>query len=322
MWSEGRMSDVGTVHRTELLTTDFARLLDTTHTKLADNDVSGALESFEMDLDDLRRRTDRDTWWSFCQQALNHPIRNLLHNGPITSRAFSKPRGYAGDAGTMDLLYIREPLSEDISPLGEALYPWEVQLRGARSVRARRSVLAHIIDEVALQVSRPRVLSVACGHLRELEESCAARRGAFEDFIALDQDAQSLAVVDEHYGELGVETVHDTVRSLITGQRGYSGFDLIYSGGLYDYLGQSTAIRLTRKLFDMLRPGGRLVVANFAPNLRSIGYMEALTDWRLIYRSEPEMQQLTAEIVPERIARTRLFRDIHEYLVFLKLVRQ
>ncbi len=46
-------------------------------------------------------------------------------------------------------------------------------------------------------------------------------------------------------------------------------YDLIYSTGLYDYLAvypmnpMRGATGLTRKLFDMLKPGGRAVFGNF-----------------------------------------------------------
>jgi hypothetical protein len=36
----------------------------------------------------------------------------------------------------------------------------------------------------------------------------------------------------------------------------------------------------------MLKPGGRLLVANFLHDLPNVGYMESFMGWPLIYRSD------------------------------------
>ena len=44
------------------------------------------------------------------------------------------------------------------------------------------------------------------------------------------------------------------------------GYDLIYCSGLYDYLNPQVCRALNTYLYDLLLPGGLLVVGNFAPN--------------------------------------------------------
>lgn len=94
----------------------------------------------------------------------------------------------------------------------------------------------------------------------------------------------------------------------------------MYASGLYDYLSQPMAVRLTRVMFEMLRSGGTLLVANFVPH-RSIGYMESFMQWQLIYRSVAEVEAFSAEIEPSQIAQSRTFFDEHQNIVFLELVR-
>ncbi len=63
------------------------------------------------------------------------------------------------------------------------------------------------------------------------------------------------------------------------------------------------ATGLTRKLFDMLKPGGRLVVGNFLKpgreNMHCIHHqfmMEAYSDWKLIYRTLDEVNGFASTI--------------------------
>ena len=74
-----------------------------------------------------------------------------------------------------------------------------------------------------------------------------------------------------------------------------------------------------RVMFEMLRSGGKLLVANFVPH-KSIGYMESFMQWQLIYRSVAEVEAFANEIEPSQIASQRTFFDEHSNIVFLELV--
>ena len=99
------------------------------------------------------------------------------------------------------------------------------------------------------------------------------------------------------------------------------GFDLVYSAGLYDYLNDETARTVTAAMFRSLRPGGRLLVANFAPELRDIGYMEAIMDWRLIYRDEAALATLASGIPSACIAAQSITRDRLGNVVYMTVDR-
>ena len=57
------------------------------------------------------------------------------------------------------------------------------------------------------------------------------------------------------YTRLGISAVAGSVRDMLTGRAQPGTFDFVYAAGLYDYLGAAAATALTRKLFDMTRPG-------------------------------------------------------------------
>jgi len=296
-------------------------LLDETREMLAAGDVSVA-DEFATHLERIRRALSPDEWDQFIKHRVaSHPIRALFHEDPFTWRAFAKPRGYAGDAELLDLIYADAPPAGPLTPLGTRLYDWSVAGTACRSVRARRDILAALIDRVANDRPDPRILSVACGHLREAQRSAAVCAGAVREIIALDQDPLSLALVEREQAHRKVTPVRGSVRHLLGGAKSLGHFDLVYAAGLYDYLAVPTARALTRSLFATLRPGGTLVVANFAPSLTDIGYMEAIMDWRLIYRDERDVEDFAAEIPAETIASKELFRDEPGNVVYLMLRR-
>jgi extracellular factor (EF) 3-hydroxypalmitic acid methyl ester biosynthesis protein len=179
-----------------------------------------------------------------------------------------------------------------------------------------------MIDQIADEIHRPHILSVAAGHLREALLASAVKRRRLGRYIAVDSDQESLAEVQHSYGRFGVEAAVGTVRQLLTGRLNLGTFDFIYSTGLFDYLPLTAAQRLTWALFHMLRPGGRLLVANFLPGILDVGYMETYMDWKLIYRSRGDMVQLADEIPEQAIRDLRIFAEDNQNIIFLQVSRR
>jgi extracellular factor (EF) 3-hydroxypalmitic acid methyl ester biosynthesis protein len=297
--------------------------LDATYRQLTHGgDVQAGMLTLHHGLFHLRRQWSRKEWRRFCLEiARVHPLRELLHQCPFTRHGYERPRGYAGDAALIDYLYAdRLDGAHQVQP-GAHIYRFMYQQPSPRSVRERRMLLAREIDTVASQVHQPRLLSVACGHLREAELSHAVKEHRVGEFIAFDQDPMSLAEVARQHPETAIRPVCGSVRALLMGRTVFGHLDLAYSAGLYDYLSDNTARRLTLLLFDMLNPGGRLLVANFA-TCPEAGYLEAFMDWWLIYRDEDQMQALTLDIDPRQLASWRMFRDSEKNVIYLELTRR
>lgn len=298
-------------------------LLDQTGAHLSNGAFNTGMTSLALGLQHLRTGLAPERWEQFIQtQVLPHPITRLIHQSPFTGRAFNKPRGYPGDAVILDFIYGQLPVTQEEYGIGADLYhQWEYETPSCRSVRARRDLLAKRVDELAAQVNSPRILSVACGHLREAQLSQAVKERRVGEYVGLDQDEDSLAVVHAEQQAHAVKAVKGSVRSLLTGRHDFSEFDLVYSAGLYDYLAEPVAIRLTQTLFRLLRAGGKLLIANFAPELRDIGYLEAFMDWRLIYRSEAEVERFAGAIPSNQISEMKCFREENGNIVFLEIAR-
>ena len=258
----------------------------------------------------------------FC---LVHPIRQLLHQDPFTCRAFTKPQGYIGDPGLLDFIYSVEDgrgPPAGTTPLGRLLFSVTTNSHVCQAVRARRRIVADAIEQLAAGDARPSILSVASSHLREADLCNALPQHRIGRWVALDSDTDSLQEVDQCYGQHGIETLAGTVRQLLGGHLELGTFDLIYSVALYDYLQHAIAKRLIERLFTMLRPGGRLLVANLSPEVSERGYMESYMNWHLIYRTHAEMLDLAANLDPEEIEDIRLLTEATDKMMFLRILRK
>lgn len=292
--------------------------LDDIHEGLLRGEFTYNIDALAVQLNALRRETDPKLWRSdLIFRIREHPLGALLQECPYTNRALQKPRGYAGDAVMLDYLYERIP-PEGTSATGAAIFNETTGNRNGLSVLFRRNHLAQLIDEVAQTHPQPHILSVACGHLREIEHSKAFAAGQLGSVTALDQDPHSLETV-RRLAEQGVHAVQASVNTLVTTHE-HGPFDLIYSAGLYDYLPDDFARILTRRLFDRLKPGGTLLYANFVPENYGRGYMEAFMDWHLIVRT-PEETLALSDPLEAKLASRRAYMDPYENVAYVVITK-
>jgi hypothetical protein len=140
--------------------------------------------------------------------------------------------------------------------------------------------------------------------------------------VLIDQDRRALehchrklgeVLVEQHQSRLPVqvECLQLSVRQLLDPHDPHEAdpvaslvgsAHLIYATGLYDYLSQAAAERLTARLYSLLHPSGRLVIGNFkvAPGSTWIG--DFVLAWQLIYRTPEEMLALARRLAPEPAA--------------------
>lgn len=249
--------------------------------------------------------------------ARGHPVFELCHLDPYTERAYRKPRGYAGDAVMLDYVYSGRPPS-GTHPAGQGIFCCTTRGPMGLSVLYRRSLLSAYVNDIAARNPAARILSVASGHCRELEGTLVTSKTFQGELVAFDQDPASCDKVRRVYTK-GVKVVEGNVKHLAGGQIALGDFDLIYSAGLYDYLPDVFAQRLTQTLKGMLRPGGRLVIGNFASGSHGRGYLDLLMDWHLAYRNTAELLQVLGDTTSFR---ARTFSDPHDNVLYAELAAQ
>lgn len=239
---------------------------------------------------------------------LRKHVWDIIRSSEFLLRTNLKPRGYAGDSEMMRLLYEDDFRGPTI--FSRFVHRHPVRTAAAQAVRNRVGLLATRLQAMSDEHPgrRIRVMSVACGPAWELQQLVKSPEDVRRfDFTLLDQDpealAQAQAVVNgldaTHGGGMQVRFVRESVRTMLRTAglaEKWGRFTFLYTMGLFDYLTTPVATAVLRRLYDLLEPGGELVVGNFHVGCRTRKYLEYWMDWVLLYRTEADMLALTADL--------------------------
>ena len=218
-------------------------------------------------------------------------------------RWIAKPRGYAGDFYTIDLMYDDRP--DGVGRLGRLIDRWALDLSVVRAVRNRRGLLADAIRDVATRAARTAgepvlVTSLASGPAREILDVLTAPDAPPIHATCVDVDDEAIAFATERARERRVSDhitfARDNVIRLARG-RGRTSIPpqhLIYSVGLIDYLEDEHVVALLDWIHDRLRPGGTAIVGNMDVANPDRAFMDHILEWRLIHRRADDLRALFA----------------------------
>jgi SAM-dependent methyltransferase len=189
-------------------------------------------------------------------------------------------------------------------PLGRAFDRYFHRQAAAEAVRARTEQVGAALAEHRLaSASAPyRVVSVGAGPALDIRQALALlpaeRRPALE-MTLLDLDPAALRFARRQLApwcapeqvicrrENLYRLAHPAKAAALPEE-----CDFLICSGLFDYLPDAPAQELLRLFWRRLRPGGRLLVGNFAPHCPTRAYMEWGGNWYLIYRSAEQLDQL------------------------------
>lgn len=253
--------------------------------------------------------SDPDRWMVARRALHRHRLHSVLMEDPYTARAAFKPRGYAGDAELIDLIYDRTP-PQGSSSRAVSMFTSSIAFPVAEAVRQRRDYAEQRLSTAWTEGKQ--ICALACGHLREADALIGRAVG---NIVAVDQDALSLEVVRANHGGTIRTEQANVIHFLRSAAKSGERFDLIYTLGLTDYFDARAMSLLHRLMKACLAPGGEIMLANFLPGHLAIGWMDAVMDWHLIYRDEADLQRHAAEI--GMTAHT--FRDVTDSIVFCEM---
>jgi len=259
---------------------------------------------------------------------------NVIACSPIMVRTNVKPRGYAGDYEMMKMIYDNGYQGDSL--FGMVMHKHPIEHPAAQAVRTRRKLIAKSFHDIEKanhweKQNKLSILSVACGPAYELQDILSASENHSKyHFNLLDQDPSALEaarnlieMLEIKSGtKLDVTYLNESVRTMLTSTEitdKWGKFNFIYSMGLFDYLTPPAARVVIRKLFQLLAPGGEMIIGNFHVSNPSKIYMEYWLDWVLYYRTEEEFKGLLSS---EPNAETSVFFENTGSQMFLHVKKQ
>lgn len=229
-------------------------------------------------------------------------VGELMLQSAYASRAYFKPRGYAGDFEMMNHVYHREARGKTL--FGKCLQRYFVDEPAGKAVRNREVYLRRKLIECLgkFKNEKIKILSVASGPAMEIQNLVQSKDFDFSrvEFHLLDQDLEALKFAQrkielaarESNAKLNLKLHNKSIKNVIADGLMEKDFHLIYSAGLFDYFTDPVAMFAGRQLAEGLLSGGQLIIGNFSMNNPNQFAMNLIMDWNLIYRSPEQMEKL------------------------------
>ncbi|WDP92024.1 MAG: cyclic nucleotide-binding domain-containing protein [Desulfobacter sp.] len=247
----------------------------------------------------MEQSPNADTVWSYIfKEVFPYFMRSRY-----LERAYFKPKGYAGDCNMIEMIYANKANGD--GKIGLLIDQWCLESASCRAVRGRRRLLGRYLktfcDEKQMQGEPIRIMPLACGPSRELcdfLDQCEYRTKI--EVLCVDIDPEALEMSAKNLDTVGrdcdIRFMNENLIKWAIGStdQDFGKKDIIYSAGLLDYLDDGLFSSFVTRCHQQLRPGGRLIVGNFAAGPDRI-FMDHIIDWKLICRDKSDFHRLFAE---------------------------
>lgn len=290
------------------LTASDLSLLESLEKRLGTEVSVGLLADLERELLRLRAETNRREWQQFCAHFSERPVFQILGLADLREQRLDRLMAAGFPARQTALPSPRHVVSA-----------WEYSLPMSRGLRARKVHMASEIAELIRSSVKPRILALGGGRLSEADEALKSGHLHGLQLVALGLQPEEGEYLRKHYAvncqrkqlqieEGGWESLQDV-----------GDFELIYAPSLMDSTDDCQAAMWLEKAVECLRPGGRLLTANFRPGSREAGWIEACWNWHLHYRSEGELVELVVKLKCPAMRGHALFQDETGISTFLEI---
>jgi 2-polyprenyl-3-methyl-5-hydroxy-6-metoxy-1,4-benzoquinol methylase len=245
-----------------------------------------------------------------CRSFFETHALPLLTESPILQHACRKPYGYPGDYEIIEMVH--QNGYRGSSWYAKLLNHYVFSIPIADAVRRRTNYLTRRITEVVERTDGRHIdlFSVACGPAIEYRQIIEKNSGLLDgtSITLLDQEKDALEFAERRLGRIiekqacgvHIHYLHNTVEDFLQNHLGgeqRSGFDFIYSFGLFDYFDRVTSRLVIKCLLALLKPSGKLLIANVsAEGHRHRYFMDVCLDWPLIYRDPNDLEGLVKDI--------------------------
>jgi hypothetical protein len=236
-------------------------------------------------------------------------------------RSFEKPRGYAGDFEIIDRIYRNEPTGKGI---GFAIDKYYLENKGCKAMRSRKKFCVNLIIKLVKEIFNKNqqlisIFNLGGGPGRDILEILEQLNYSVPVNIKmLDQDEEALKysknILKKFLNYLNFKNVN--LLRIVAGERynvdRYGQHDIILCIGLYDYLDEEAAVKLTRSIYPMLKKSGKIIISNWDISNPSQTEMEWICDWYVYYRTKGSMLRIFKKAqIPSR--NIKLMKDPSGY---------
>ena len=264
----------------------------------------------------LKNLSKEDT--HLCTNFIRQQLTPYVYGAPFASRAFYKPRGYAGDFEMMNHLYRNELIGKTL--FDQCMHKYFIDEPAGNAVKNRGEYLHKKIQQLVQskpQTEKIKIISIASGPAMEQQlflKNNQELYGRKIEFTCIDQDEESLKHAQKQL--LSLERQRNSgfkfsfsnlaIKNIIAHGLPEKDYDLIYSAGLFDYFTDPVAQIAAQQMMNGLKSGGQVIIGNFSKTNPCVPFMEYILDWLLIYRSEEDLMQLFKGLGKTRIEQEQL----------------
>jgi len=175
-----------------------------------------------------------------------------------------------------------------------------LRIRNAQAVRNRLKLVKKELREEVNHFSHggdeARLLSIACGSAQGVIEVMSEfkQKGASMKAIFLDRDPSAIEYSKRMAQKAGIINqitfVNRSVRDLEEAVNKFKP-NIIEMVGFLEYRPKEKAIKLIKKIHQLLAPGGVALISNIRPNLES-WFLSQVLNWPMIYRSPRKLSEV------------------------------
>jgi len=227
--------------------------------------------------------------WHVAMDILKQYAPGLVSEETMQGFMIQKPHGYAGDFEIIERLYNRYTSSD------EAYKAWDEYMHylpAAKAVCNRKDYFKTLMKDTVRHHDTVNVLNVASGPARDLYEFLIENPTYDIQVDCVDQDKNAIDFASKRC-ELFSERVHFHQANALKFKTDKK-YDLVWSAGLFDYFDDTVFVKALYQLMVQVKPGGELVIGNFADGNPSKPYMEVVS-WHLHHRSAVKLRKLALE---------------------------
>lgn len=233
-----------------------------------------------------------------------HEFFNLsIGSSKSAMHALTKPYWYAGD---MHLMVQSCKKTNPWNGYEKLTNIWFLDFPTAESVRQRAKSLFETLKRLP---DGSKVMNLACWPALEVQWFLEVSDKDIEFFL-LDNDPVTLEYLEKQEMDERAKIMEANAFKINSNRLndlcGNTKLDLAYSSGLFDYIPDKFAPRITQAMFNQLKVWWKLIIWNYLkpsdtnPHPKRQKFvMDEILDWKLIYRSPEEIKTFLSKIDPD-----------------------